>query len=70
MFVVGSARGPDRPSQRGVAHGFGLTPVSVSEASVQVRGGVEQKEVKQEPHGVLMQCFWGMRAEVVRLSMF
>ena len=27
-------------------HGFGLIPVSVSEAGVQVGGGVEQKEVK------------------------
>ena len=39
----GSARGPDCPSQRGVAHGFGPIPVSAAGESVQVGGGVEQK---------------------------
>ena len=41
FFVSGveSARGQDCPSQNGVAKGFGLIPVSV-----QVGGGVEQKE--------------------------
>ena len=40
----GVGQRPDRPSQRGVAHGFGLIPVSVSEASVQVGGGVGQRK--------------------------
>ena len=41
---VGSARWPDCPSNREVAHGFGLIPASVAEECVQVGGGVEQKE--------------------------
>ena len=47
-FVSGvwSARGPDCPSQSGVAHGFSLIPVSVGGEGVQVGGGVEQKEEK------------------------
>ena len=36
----------DCPSQNGVAHGFGLIPVSVAGESVQAGGGVEQKEDK------------------------
>ena len=34
------------PSNGGVAHGFGLIPVSVAGEGVQVGGGVEKKEEK------------------------
>ena len=44
MIGEGSARGPDGPSQSGVAHGLCLIPVSVAGEGVQVGGGVEQKE--------------------------
>ena len=40
----GSARGPDCPSQSGVAHGIGLIPVSVAGEGEQVGGGVDMKE--------------------------
>ena len=46
MFGVVSARWPDCPSNSGVAHGFGLIPVSVAGEGVQVGGGVEQREEK------------------------
>ena len=42
------ARGPDCPSNSGVAQGFGLIPVSVAGEGVQGGGGVEQKESKLE----------------------
>ena len=41
---VGSVRWRDGPPQGGVAQGFGLIPVGVAGAGVQVGGGVEQKE--------------------------
>ena len=38
MSGVGSAKGPDCPSQSGVARGFGLIQVSVAGEGVQVDG--------------------------------
>ena len=43
---MGSATWPDCRFNGGVAHGFGLIPVSVAGEGVQVGGGVEQKGEK------------------------
>ena len=64
---AGSARWPDSPLRGKVPHWVGLIPVGVAGESVQVGGGVEQKEEKLGMFRSDMACGWNVLENAHRI---